>query len=121
MPFGQHFLHGSVDSAELCWRPIVYRTVAYVSASGNTGVNHSIETTPTGHFLFFCEEEFHLKQLHWCHPNQCPNKINHTGYRMQAFGAIEPLDLYLPGETGNSRPFSFTVLSDELAYTNELK
>ena len=68
-----------VNSAKLCWRVIDYRAVADVCANGNTGVNHSIEATPTGHFSFFCGKEFHIKQLHWRHPYHCPSKIHHTG------------------------------------------
>ena len=94
----------TVDSAEFCLRAIDYRAEADVYANGNRGVNHNIEVTPTGHFLFFCGKEFHLKWLHWCHPYQCPNKIHHTGCRMQAFSAFEPFNLYIPGETGNRRP-----------------
>ena len=61
-------------------------------------------------------EKVYPKQLLLRHPYQCPSKIHHAGFRMQAFITFEPLITCPSGETSNSWTLSIcTVLSDRLA------
>ena len=61
-------------------------------------------------------EKVYPKQLLLRHPYQCPSKIHHAGFRMQAFVTFEPLTTCPSGKTSNSWTLSIcTVLSDRLA------
>ena len=47
-------------------------------------MNNCIEATPPKHSLHLWREKVYPKQLQWWHPYQCPSKIHHAGFQMNA-------------------------------------
>ena len=82
-------------------------------------MNKCIEATPPMYFLLLWWKKVYLKQLQLCHLYQCPSKIHHAGFRMQAFVTFEPPTTSPSGVTSISWTLSTcTVLSDRLAQTH---